>query len=87
MANENIAAQYGVLPPYEFQRRPVSLPPVTKPLRYCEFRPEPGSTCNTFACAQLEEMWFCVQHHATIEHALRTENQEHDGTWKAKGED
>ena len=59
-------------------RMPPQVPPVLKPLRYCEFRVKDMQesevwTCDTFACAEIEGMAFCVAHGPLIQTALESE--------------
>jgi len=52
---------------------PIQLPPVIKPLVYCEFRPNPESLCAVFACEAVEEMQFCFKHAQDVKDALSRE--------------
>ncbi len=59
-------------------RMPPQVPPVLKPLQYCEFRVKEQQEnevwlCDTFACAIIEGMAFCVGHGPLIVTALEGE--------------
>lgn len=67
-----------------FMQLPEQLPKVIRPLRYCEFRVQESQEsevglCPTFACEQVEKMWFCYTHRKVIVAAIASEDEAHGG--------